>query len=121
MAYQKTQSVAVQEVRPLTIESCGVAYGLRVEVVSDRQGSVTLTNEQKQSLDLALKRLFPEQREENKLQKMRRIMGQDVDVLTDSELETCMSEAQFLIDYWMDEFEKKLFNNVTLKQLLRKG
>ena len=46
-------------------------------------------------------------------------MGDLVEDLSDSELEVCLSEFQYLLECWMDEFERSKFNNLTLKQLLR--
>ena len=80
---------------------------------------LSLTSHQTRSLDSALKQIFPEQREENHLLQARRIMGDLVEDLSDSELEVCLSEFQYLLECWMDEFERSKFNNLTLKQLLR--
>ncbi len=75
----------------------------------------------KSSLEATLKHIFPERPEENKLQQARRILGEIANDMPDEELETYITEFQYLIDCWMDSFEKQLFDNKTLKQLLREG
>jgi len=71
------------------------------------------------SVEAALKDIFPTRQEENRLQKTRRIMGSRVDELTDHELEVYISEFQYLIDSFMDEYERKVFGNKTLKEILK--
>ena len=78
-----------------------------------------LTPTHYQSLDSALRKIFPEQQEETRLQKVRRIMGDAVSDLSDHELDVCISGFQQMLECWLDEFEKDVFNNLTLKQLLR--
>lgn len=73
------------------------------------------------SLETTLKTIFPDQREESKLQKSRRILGDTVADLSDEELGTYLTEFQYLIDSWLDNFEKQIFNEKTLAQLLREG
>ena len=73
---------------------------------------------QKHSLEAALKNIFPEPKEETRLQQTRQAMGDAVAELTDQELEGYLAEFQYLVDCWLDEFERSVFNNVTLKQLL---
>jgi len=78
-----------------------------------------ITASQKHSLELALKNIFPEHKEETRVQRARQTMGEAVARLSNQELEEYLTEFQFLVDSWLDEFEKIVFNNVTLKQLLR--
>jgi hypothetical protein len=44
--------------------------------------------------------------------------GELVDVL-DDELETHLTELQYLLDSWLDDFERQAFEGKTLKQLMR--
>jgi len=78
-----------------------------------------LTTRGAKSIETALKDIFPTRQEENRLQKARRIMGNRVNDLTDHELEVYISEFQYLIDSFMDEYEKKVFGNKTLKEILK--
>jgi hypothetical protein len=71
------------------------------------------------TLEAALQRIFPTSSEETKVQKARRIMGEDVKNLSDTQLEACLTDFQYLIDSWIDEFERRAFNNQTLTQSLR--
>jgi len=73
------------------------------------------------SLKTTLKSIFPEKQVENRLLKARQIMGEAIHELSDEELESFITEFQYLIDAWVDSFEKQVFENKTLKQLLREG
>lgn len=52
------------------------------------------------------------------MQKARRIMGDDVKDLSDEDLEVFLTEFQYLIDCWLDEYEKQQFDGKTLKEKL---
>jgi len=66
----------------------------------------------------ALERVFASTQEETRLQKTRRIMGDSVSNLSDEELEVYATEFQYLIDEWFDNFERRVFDGQTLKQVL---
>jgi hypothetical protein len=70
------------------------------------------------NLDTALKTIFPSTQEETKVQKARKIMGSVVDELSDQQLQNYLTEFQYLVDEWIDEYEKNVFNNKTLKEVL---
>lgn len=78
-------------------------------------------NQHIKDLENTLSNIFPTTREENNLQRARRMLGDIATSLSDSELETFLTEFEYLIDSWMDEFEKKIFDNKTLIQLLKEG
>jgi hypothetical protein len=59
--------------------------------------------------------------EESRVEKLRQIMGRDLEGLSDAELEVFMTEFGFLLDSWLDEYEQTAFAGKTLKQLLREG
>jgi hypothetical protein len=63
--------------------------------------------------------IFPESPEENKIQKARAILGELVKDVPDEELAIYLTQFQYLLDSWLDQYEKQLFNNLTLQQLLR--
>lgn len=73
------------------------------------------------SIDAALQGIFKSTQEETRLQQVRRIMGSEIDCLSDEELEVCLTEFQHLIDEWLDAFEQELFDGQTLKQILGQG
>ena len=72
-----------------------------------------------QVLEAALRHFLPDSKEDTQIQKARRIMGEDVKKLTDEELETYLTEFNYLIKGWIDSYEKEIFNGITLQQLLR--
>lgn len=72
------------------------------------------------TLDEALSSIFPQQSEENRILKTRRLLGTTANALSDQEIESIIAEFEYLIDRWLDEFEMSLFNGMTLGQLLRR-
>lgn len=66
-----------------------------------------------------LKELFPTKQEETWLKRVRRILGEPVANLDDLELEAYLTEFEYLLDAWMDQFEKQLFDNKTLKEVVK--
>jgi len=75
----------------------------------------------RQSLESTLERLFSHSPAESRLQQARRIMGQAVDGLSDEQLEVYLTEFQYLINTWLDEYEQFVFQGKTLKEILREG
>lgn len=75
----------------------------------------------KSVLDITLQSIFPTKQDESKLQKARRILGEIAADIPDQELESNLTEFQYLIDSWLDEFEKQIFDNKTLNEVLREG
>ncbi len=71
-----------------------------------------------QPLSNALEQIFTSQQEENQTLRARRIMGNLVSEIVDEELEIFVTEFQYLIDEWLDCFEKQVFGGKTLKQVL---
>ena len=69
------------------------------------------------SIDTALQQIFKAQ-EHTKVQKARAIMGNLVEMLPDEELEIQIIEIQYLLEAWIDEFERLNFDGQTLKELL---
>lgn len=66
----------------------------------------------------ALNSILPTQIEENKILKTRRILGETGRTLSDEQIETIVTQFQFLVDSWLDEFEKEVFNGMTLKEVI---
>ena len=85
---------------------------------SQRRIQSPLANPHK-SLENALQSIFPERSGETRTEKARGIMGEAVRAMPDEELDTYLTEFQFLIDNWLDAYEKGVFNGQTLQQVLR--
>ena len=73
------------------------------------------------SLDAALGHIFPDKREETALQLARRIMGDEIKDLSDEEVGTHLTQFHFLLQSWLDEFEREIFADKTLQQILKEG
>jgi hypothetical protein len=71
-----------------------------------------------QSLTTPLERIFSTTKEESRVQKARGIMGQLVSELADEELDIFITEFQYLINEYLDEYERQVFDGQTLKQVL---
>lgn len=71
------------------------------------------------SLNKSLDILFPEQLyDEKDIQKAKEILGPIAENFTSEQLRDAVTEIQFLVEGWLDEFERRIFNGVTLKELL---
>ena len=69
----------------------------------------------KKSLD----ELFPEQKyEEKRIQKAKKILGSISGTLTLNDLKEIDTKIQLLSESWLDDFERKIFNGLTLRELL---
>lgn len=63
---------------------------------------------------------FHEQNEEQKtVQEARDILGESAENLTDSQVQDLVNEVQYLVDTWIEEYEQKVFDGKTLKELLQ--
>lgn len=52
------------------------------------------------------------------IEKTKRVLGQVASHLTDEELKTVTSEIRFLVESWLDDFERNVFEGKTLRELL---
>ncbi len=75
------------------------------------------SNPQK-TLENALNAIFPQQIEENKALSTRRILSETAKSFSDEQIECLVTDFQFLINTWLDEFESHVFEGKTLKELL---
>ena len=75
----------------------------------------------KTGLEITLQSIFPTKQDESKLQKARRILGEIAIDISDQELESNLTEFHYLIDSWIDEFERQIFDNKTLREVLKEG
>ena len=69
-------------------------------------------------LDSSFNRIFTKNPEEKMVLKMRRMLGETANKLTDEKVECLATEFQFLINAWLDEYERDVFEGMTLKEVL---
>ena len=69
-------------------------------------------------LENALSAIFPLPTEENQIISTKRKLGETAKTLTDEQIECMVTDFQYLIDTWLDEFECEVFGGKTLKKLL---
>ncbi len=63
--------------------------------------------------------LFNEKdQQEKSVQEARDILGESAKDLTDSDVYDLVNEVQFLVDTWLEEYERETFDGKTLNQLL---
>ena len=80
--------------------------------------SPTLISSPQVQLENALNAIFPLPTEENQINSARRKLGETAKILTDEQIECMVTDFQYLIDTWLDEFECEVFGGKTLKKLL---
>lgn len=72
-----------------------------------------------QSLKKSLDDFFPEQQYEEKIiQEAKKILGPIVNEFTSEQLKDSVTEIMFLVETWLDDFERESFDGLTLKELL---
>lgn len=100
-----------------------VGTNVRIDqkIVQQKKPVINELFENKTTLESALNNLFIGSKEENQIQLARKVLGEAVATLSDEELKTYITEFQSLLDSWLDNFEKQLFEDKTLKQLLKEG
>lgn len=86
-----------------------------------KESTVNFSESKNTSIESALENIFSTDQTENKLAKARKILGEVATTLSDSQLQTHLTEFEFLLDCWMDEFERQIFDNKTLREVLREG
>lgn len=63
---------------------------------------------------------FQEQNERLKtIQEARDILGNAAEELTDEQVYDLANEIQYLVDTWIEEYEKEVFDGKTLEELLQ--
>lgn len=80
---------------------------------------VDLSRRQYRSVTAALGKIFPTSQEISRVQQARRILGEEINGLSDEKLEECLTEFQFLIDSWFDEFEQTAYEGKTLREVIK--
>ncbi len=65
-----------------------------------------------------LNQLFTEQDQQKKIVLVaREMMGESAETLTDSQVYDLVNEIQYLIDSWLEEYERQVFKGKTLNEL----
>lgn len=83
-------------------------HNLPSEFQSNQQGAYEQINQ-----------LFSEQdQKENTVLEAREILGESAKDMTDEQVYELVTEMQFLVDSWLEEFERKTFGGKTLNELL---
>jgi len=66
-----------------------------------------------------LNQLFSEQdKQQKEIQEAREVLGGGAENLNDSQVYDLVNEVQYLLDSWLEEFERKVFDGKTLNELL---
>ena len=72
-----------------------------------------------ENIKKSLDDLFPEQvYEEKQLKKAKEILGNIANEFTSEQLRDAVTEIQFLATSWLDDFERGIFDGLTLQELL---
>ena len=56
--------------------------------------------------------------EQKDIDDAREILGDTAKDITDDQLKDILVEIQYLIESWLEEYERKIFNGRTLNELL---
>ena len=65
-----------------------------------------------------LNQLFSEENKQQKsVQEARDILGESAQLLSDEQVYDLINEVQFLVDTWLEEFERNVFEGKTLKEI----
>lgn len=70
-------------------------------------------------IEKAVNRIFTTDKEQNKFDKARRILGESGKEITDEQLENYISEFEYLASCWLEIFERQTFEGRTLNEILR--
>lgn len=90
-----------------------------VEVLDKVTPSLSPPQSLSPSLKESLDQLFPEQQHEDKnIQKAKQILGEKAAEFTTEQFRDLITEVQYLVNTWLDDFERETFNGQTLKELL---
>lgn len=73
------------------------------------------------TLENAIQRIFADHTKDTRVAKARRIMGNSLKALSDEEVELYLTEMEHIVDSWFDTFERTIFDNETLSELLGRG
>ena len=67
-----------------------------------------------------LNQFFSEQDKQRKtIDEARQILGESAQSLSDEQVYDLVNEVQFLVDTWIEEYERKIFDGKTLDELIK--
>lgn len=72
------------------------------------------------ALEQALSALLPNTQQENKIIKVRKMLGEIAEGLSDEQIEVDLTQFEYLATAWLDDFEKLLFDGKTLQEVVGK-
>lgn len=98
---------------------CGV-YTIRVTDSNDKQ-SLLFFQANFNELNKTLSPFVSQSNKESQVEKSRRILGEVASDLSDNDLQIFITEIQYLINSWFDQFEQEIFKGQTLRQILNGG
>ncbi len=78
---------------------------------------IDISSSQFTVLDTTLSSIFPTQ-EESQLQKIKNNLGDVSQELTDDQIDDLSTKFQYLIENWLNEFERMTFQGKTLHEVL---
>ncbi|OQB06060.1 MAG: hypothetical protein BWY19_00480 [bacterium ADurb.Bin212] len=87
----------------------------------DLHQDTIVSSRQHHSLENALDTIFVEPKEETRLARARRILGNIATEMNDDELISSLAQFQHLLESWFDDYEKLIFKGKTLNQILNGG
>lgn len=73
------------------------------------------------SIENSLNSIFLEPKEETKLFRARRVLGDIASGMNDDDLISSLAQFQHLLESWFDDYEKIIFKGKTLNQILNGG
>lgn len=90
-----------------------------LDEVTPKSSSTQRLQTSSTSITDSLNDLFPEQLYENKeIQRTKEVLGEQAKSLSPEQLRDITTEVKFLVESWLDDFERQTFNGLTLKELL---
>jgi hypothetical protein len=95
------------------------AEKLNPNTAATRQALQGFSAAHKRAIEQGLSMFIQGKEEETRVMQARRILGESVTQLSDEDLEVKVSAIQYLVECWADSFEKSIFNNQTLRQVMK--
>ena len=83
--------------------------------------SLPNNNNPQTPIENAINSIFIKPGDEIRIIQVKNELGEISNVLSFEQIEVTASQFQFLIDGWLDEFEKEVFKGMTLKEVLNEG
>lgn len=69
-------------------------------------------------IEKSLESIFPEDYQQTKINKARNVLGSLAESYTDPQIETMLTDFEYLSSCWLDLFEKKIFGGKTLREVM---